>query len=162
MESSGIFIRLLGPQYSSFATKTSSKSEGEVPLRLTIFKIYPTSISRDVSPIAQVFFCLDQTFQLKHSSDEGTQEYISKNVIKGFRLVVNAATEHHLTTNTPLYAQTGEQNSEDEPIRRKPFDLQLSVRSTWTPTFTSQRNTFWNPIIRKCEPKLLTQFYTKS
>ncbi|GIX98162.1 hypothetical protein CEXT_438461 [Caerostris extrusa] len=88
--------------------------------------------------------------------------FFPNSVMKGFRRVVNAATEHHLTTYTPLYAESCEQNSEEESIRGKPFDLHLSVWSTWTPTFTSQRNTSWNRIIRKCEPKFLTQFYTKS
>ncbi|GIX98160.1 hypothetical protein CEXT_438451 [Caerostris extrusa] len=60
--------------------------------------------------------------------------YTTFGVIKGFRRVANAATEHHLTTNTPLYAESCEQNSEEEPIRGKPFDLHLSVRSRWTPT----------------------------
>ncbi|GIY38708.1 hypothetical protein CDAR_574881 [Caerostris darwini] len=87
-------------------------------------------------------------------------DYLS--VIKGFHRVSNSAAEHHLTANMPLYAESCEQNSEEESIRGKPFDLQLSVRSTWTPTFTPQRNTFWKPIIRKREPKFLTQFYTKS
>ncbi|GIY38712.1 hypothetical protein CDAR_574911 [Caerostris darwini] len=80
---------------------------------------------------------------------------IPKNVIKGFHRVANAAAEHQLTANTPLYAESCEQISEDESMRGKPFDLQLSVRSIWTPTFTPQRNTFWSPIIRKCEPKFL-------
>ncbi|GIY38713.1 hypothetical protein CDAR_574921 [Caerostris darwini] len=86
----------------------------------------------------------------------------SENCHQRFHRVAKAAAEHHLTPDTPLYAETCEQNSEEEPIRGKPFDLQLSVRSTWTPTFTSQRNTSWSHIIRKCEPKFLTQFYMKS
>ncbi|GIX98164.1 hypothetical protein CEXT_438471 [Caerostris extrusa] len=40
-------------------------------------------------------------------------------------------------------------NFEEESIRGKPFDLHLSLSSTWTSTFTPQRNTFWNPIVRK-------------